>query len=369
MEGIVAESMPKNLATGISEKVWHVHWKGHSLSAQTWEPLEHLSACEQFISRFNDKRQRQEQEYEQQRKKRKLDAEQSAATESAESLSHAALTSVALITPNTSSRRTSAVWLAFTDAPQPGFAQCTLQRKDGQPCNTTIKHCGRTTNLRSHLIAQHKEWYTQQMEKTMNDQASLQVTKTGTVDLATAPNWSHKKRDRSCRKLAYWLCTKKRPLHLVTDPEFQDFCMEISQKVDSCSEKEMDKQLLEIVATRNLHNKKTLSSLNADGIKPSMASEIWSDSDVSLMGTMLYYIDGDWIGLHAMLICATDFSSERHSVDNTRRQTEVDLESVGLTFDDIHAKVSDQGSNIQKAWGGLPRGYCIAHTLELAVKE
>ena len=35
----------------------------------------------------------------------------------------------------------------------------------------------------------------------------------------------------------------------------------------------------------------------------------------------------------------------------------------------IHAKVSDQGINIKKAWGGLPGGYCVGHTIELAVKE
>ena len=156
----------------------------------------------------------------------------------------------------------------------------------------------------------------------------------------------------------------------MTEPEFQDFCMEISaQKFDSFSEKEIDKQVVEMVATGNLHNKKTVSSLKADGIKLSMASDIWSDGDVSLMGTMLYYIDTDWRGLHAMLIGATGFSGKRHTGDNIRKQRELDLESVGLTFDNIHAKVSDQASNIKKAWGGLSGGYCTGHTLELAVKE
>ena len=137
----------------------------------------------------------------------------------------------------------------------------------------------------------------------------------------------------------------------MTDPEFHGFCMEISaQKFDSCSEQEIDKQVLEMVATGNLYNKKTVSSLKADGIKPSMASDIWSDSDVSLMGTMLYYIDANRTGLHTMLIGATGFSGEHHAGDNIRRQTELDLKSVGLTFEDIHAKVSDQGSNIKKAW-------------------
>ena len=249
-------------------------------------------------------------------------------------------------------------------------ARCTLQRNDGKPCNTIIKHCGGTTNLRSHVIGKHRQWYTEQIENTVDNQASLQVTDSGTVDLSTAPKWSQEKRHRSCRKLAYWLCRKKRSVHLVTDEEFHDFCMEISaQKFDSCSEKEINRQVLEMVATGNLHNKKTVSILKADGIKPSMASDIWSDGDVSLMGTMLYYIDADWTGLHAMLIGATGFSGERHPCDNIGRQTVLGLGSVGLTFEDTHAKVSDQGGNIKKAWGSLPGRCCTAHTLELAVKE
>ena len=124
-----------------------------------------------------------------------------------------------------------------------------------------------------------------------------------------------------------------------------------------------------MVAKRNLHNKKSVSSLKAGGIKPSMASYIWSDIDISLMVTMLYYIDTDLTRLHAMLIGATDFLAERHTGNSIRRHTELDLESVGLTFEDIHAKVLHEGSTIKRAWGGLPGGYCTPQTLELVVKE
>ena len=50
-----------------------------------------------------------------------------------------------------------------------------------------------------------------------------------------------------------------------------------------------------------------------------------SDNDVSLMGTMLYYIDVDWTMLRAMLIGATGFLGECHTRDNIRRQTLLDL--------------------------------------------
>ena len=70
-----------------------------------------------------------------------------------------------------------------------------------------------------------------------------------------------------------------------------------------------------------------------------------------------------------MLIGATSFLGERHSGYSIRRQTLLDLESLRLTFDGMYAKVSGQGSNIKKAWGGLPGGYPTTHTLELAVNE
>ena len=48
---------------------------------------------------------------------------------------------------------------------------------------------------------------------------------------------------------------------------------------------------------------------------------------------------------------------ERHTGVAIRKQTETDLENVIRVFEDIDAKVSDQGSNMKKAWVGLPSGY------------
>ena len=38
-----------------------------------------------------------------------------------------------------------------------------------------------------------------------------------------------------------------------------------------------------------------------------------------MMGTMLYYIDAECRGLHAMLISATRFSGEGYTGDNIRK--------------------------------------------------
>ena len=77
------------------------------------------------------------------------------------------------------------------------------------------------------------------------------------------------------RKLAYWQCREKRPSHLVTNEEFHEFSMDVSApKPDSCPQREIDKQVLEMVTTANVQNKEGGSILRGDGIKPSMATDI-----------------------------------------------------------------------------------------------
>ena len=60
-------------------------------------------------------------------------------------------------------------------------------------------------------------------------------------------------------------------------------------------------------------------------------------------------------------------NAKANQADEAFRAASDQLNCVGLTFSDSHAKVSDQGTNIKKAWGGLPGGYCPCHTLELSV--
>ena len=79
------------------------------------------------------------------------------------------------------------------------------------------------------------------------------------------------------------------------DEDFHNFRMgTFCQKFDSCYEREINKQVLEMVAKENLHNKETVSIQTPDGIKPSMVSDIWGDSNQVLIGKMLYHIDADW---------------------------------------------------------------------------
>ena len=56
VEDIIAERLTKK------RKEWIVRWKGFSHEDDTWEPLEHLSGCEQYIARFEEERDRKQAE-------------------------------------------------------------------------------------------------------------------------------------------------------------------------------------------------------------------------------------------------------------------------------------------------------------------
>ena len=121
--------------------------------------------------------------------------------------------------------------------------------------------------------------------------------------------------------------------------------MEISNgNFRSCSSKEILKHGL--VPSKNHKNKALIPLLKSDRV---MASDIFSDTDVSSMRSILHYIDGEWTGLHQMLIGASSFWGERYSGDNIRQDTVNDLQLMGLTLNNIRAKRSEHGRNIKKA--------------------
>ena len=144
-----------------------------------------------------------------------------------------------------------------------------------------------------------------------------------------------------------------------------------SGQFESCCLKAITKHILEIssfLSAIGLHEvRRRITLLVKAKVKPSMAADIWSDSTISLMAPMLYFIDESWKQTHEVLLNCTGFTGGRHSGEALLQQTVKDLDRVGLTFNDIHAKVNDQGSNIKKAWRGLQGGYCACHTLELSV--
>ena len=50
-----------------------------------------------------------------------------------------------------------------------------------------------------------------------------------------------------------------------------------------------------------------------------MAADIWSDATISLMASMLYFIDEDWTRIHEVLLNCTGFTGERHTGEAIRQ--------------------------------------------------
>lgn len=109
------------------------------------------------------------------------------------------------------------------------------------------------------------------------------------------------------------------------------------------------------------------------GVKPSMAGDIWSHGGCSLMGICFYGINDSW-KMDEWLVAATPFGSTRHtgeaideiSAAALRRQG-VQWRENGTVYEAVHAKVSDNASNMAKGWRGFD--FCADHTLELSVHK
>ena len=94
-------------------------------------------------------------------------------------------------------------------------------------CNAVIKHCGRSTKLRTHLLSQRKAWYTKEVERCIGTQEELSTNNDGNAELSTTSKSLRPKRQQRCKILAYKLCPKKRPAHMVTYHVFSDLYCKI----------------------------------------------------------------------------------------------------------------------------------------------
>ena len=139
----------------------------------------------------------------------------------------------------------------------------------------------------------HKHWVTDYNAKATKASMNLKLAVdegTGVVDLETQIRWTKERHHNACRKLAFWLAKRKRPLSIVEHEEFRDFTSAISMgKFSSTSRREMDKQMSEMGGAVLHNHREAVAQMKKTGVKPSMAADIWSDTDVSLLAMTLYF--------------------------------------------------------------------------------
>ena len=179
--------------------------------------------------------------------------------------------------------------------------------------------------------------------------------------------------DMAC---ARWLVKSARPITL---PECDKAFGEFIHKLTRGAWKPPNRRnvldcILQLSANGQLRFQNWYTGMLSDGVKPSMAGDIWSDGGCSLMGICFYGISSTW-KLDEWLVAATPFGSTRHTGEAIDSITVAALKKQGVmwreggpVYEAVHSKVSDNASNMAKGWAGFDGGFCADHTLELSVK-
>ena len=222
--------------------------------------------------------------------------------------------------------------------------------------------------MATHLRIRHSKYVLEHDMKSQTNALKVDTDK-NTLLMGNMAKWTPERRHVLCRKIAYWLIERNRPLTLVErDTELQDVFLELSGgRFDGCNHHEIQKLLLQMVAVGTKYLKQQISDLVHDGLQLALAADLWSDgTDCALLGVFLYWIDKEWV-MHEEMAGCVPFHGMRHTGENIRKETEALMKSLDTTLDSVFATVCDNGSNMKKALEVLEGLFCSAHTLERPV--
>lgn len=175
---------------------------------------------------------------------------------------------------------------------------------------------------------------------------------------------------------ARWLVKSARPITLPeSDKAFRDFICKLTRGAwEPPNHKNVKDKILMLSGQGQLRLRAWFEGMCIDGVKPSIAGDIWSDHGCSIMGICMYGINKQW-QFKEWLAAATPFGSTRHHGEAIDSVTKEALERQGIKwrvngsiYEAVHGKVSDNASNMKKGWNGFDGGYCADHTIELSVK-
>lgn len=378
------EIVGQRLAKGVTQ--YQVKWVGWATKDNTWEPIEHLAGCEDMIAEFKEKERTRIAQLEmvaQENHRQKEEAASAAAAKAAEDAAEARVAARAAGTgtpadaatadakepkKNNSgggSKRSSPFWTVFDETGcEPGKACCTLPKAEGsgEICGECISTVGGPSGMKTHCMYKHPNKYIELMPPS----EKLDLKLDPQTKLMALPA---KHRDAIHKAIARWLCKRKRPLILAEDKEFHevwDIAMKGAYTPPDHKRVLSDVLLLSAEGKAKLYDVNT--SLRANGLKPAMAGDIWSDRGVSLFGMCEYYMSDKW-EIEELVLAASPFS-QRHTgaaIDTVTRDACV---AAGLThdvFSSVFYPVSDNASNMKNGWASFGRGPCCVHTGQLSV--
>ena len=238
-------------------------------------------------------------------------------------------------------------------------------------CRVTVKASGgNTSNLRAHLVSNHKNEATKLGFFGRNNKPSVSQPHTQ-PDIAGAfskgiPYKTDSARWKRCtEKVTRHLCKDMKPFNTVESDSFKDMVTTLDPQYK--------------LPTRNYFSETAVPSAYSR-IRGEMMTEISSVGHFSLttdmwssrrmtpyMSLTFHYIDSEWTLIAKCLQCS--FLPEDHTADNIQDALQEALHEWGLKEENVVCITTDSGANIKAAARQLewPWLSCFGHNLNLAV--
>ena len=163
-----------------------------------------------------------------------------------------------------------------------------------------------------------------------------------------------------------WMAKRNFPLSATCSSEFHDYISSASRVSYKGACYDINIGIAHQLGSVGMSKATQLiSDLRDDGIKISIAGDLWSYNGMAIYGICGHGITRNWE--MKIVVLAASCGHERHTGEYMLTL----LARVGIesTSDSVFKRVCDNGSNMVLAWdkdGAIP---CIDHTLELSVKK
>ena len=351
---------------------YEIKWVVWTAASNTWEPVTNLVGCEEEIRNFEDVLNARLASL-QERAEAKL-AEIEAQRQARDSARKRRIED-GLATLDSDDDETDLdpanyrqhFDIGIEGGVEEGHARCRI--KGHKNCKEPLKIAGSTSPMINHLKWCHKASWV------LYDQAKHpeNYTSAGDIKGLLAEPFDE---DVANRMVALWLATNDRPLSMPTrDATLQDiitYCLKAPCDSEWFlpNQDQVRKDLLRLEVAGVDVAAEFVLELLADGLKPTIAGDIWSDKDVSLLGLVLYGINRRWEMVELLAVC-TPFSEERHTNGTIRKASDDQLKRINMPngLKDAFQTISDNGSNITKAFNEAHQSgqglKCTDHTLKL----
>mmetsp|Transcript_43686 Transcript_43686/g.72772 ORF Transcript_43686/g.72772 Transcript_43686/m.72772 type:complete len:561 (+) Transcript_43686:281-1963(+) len=379
------------------QRQWEVEWEGYTSKDNTWEFIENLAGCEDYIADF-DNRQASENEAAAAaeaaaRTERAAASQRETQQRDADEVEEAVQRADAVSAKK--SKKKSPWWAPFDvpDGVENKHAFCTILVTKGNEtvkCGDAIALTGCPTGLKSHMWHKHRLVWTSidaTIQASVGDGADVGC---GTLASAmhAAPAWGKRRHDETDEKAAYWLVSSKRPMHTLQDEALRKLVKDASSGAYELPwPREAGMAITRMVEKGLVILDELNAFLRRQGLQGVLASDIWDDRGVSIFAVFIYAIEEVFGPIQAgaqgrqriafklteRALCAIPFEAEKHTGANIEKAVVAELKKrhfpVGQPGMGVHDVVTDNGANVLVGFQniGVGGGECGAHTSELSV--